>query len=214
MPSPKPFVACLLATTLTGCGGNQGEILTVAAAVASAVLAGQAARSGSTSGAPPTTGMPTISLPGIPTATPTGADPTVLAGGVPSGPADAQLQKALAAANVARAAAGAKPLVWSQPLAVLALRHSQDMADHDFFDHTNPAGQSPFDRMKAGGIKYGAAAENIAINFSDSGDEVIQQWLDSPGHRENLLTPGYGKMGLGVVKDAEGQRLWTQTFTD
>jgi uncharacterized protein YkwD len=203
-----------LAAPLAGCGASSADLLTVAATVASAVLVQQAGRAGST-GAPTGSGLPPITLPGSGTATTTPTTTLPTSGSAAaSGPADAQLAKALAAANVARTAAGARPLTWSQPLANVALRHSQDMADHDYFDHKNPSGQSPFDRMKLAGITYGSAAENIAQNYSDSGDEVIQQWLNSPGHRANMLSTAFAKMGLGVVTAADGAKYWTQTFTD
>lgn len=207
--SLAPVVAGLT-FLLAGCAGVPNSVLLTAAGI---VLTGAGVPdivgSPTAGGGPGSPGGP-IALPGDPSSLP-GAPGGATAGDPPS---DGELARALAAANRERATAGAKPLAWSDGLAQVALKHSQDMVARDFFDHTNPDGLSPFDRMKAAGIRYGAAAENIAMNHSPDGEQVITQWMNSPGHRANLLSGSYGHMGLGVAKAASGARYWTQVFTN
>lgn len=129
-------------------------------------------------------------------------------------PGSSQLLRALVAANRERVDAGLRPLAWSSALAAVAYAHSRDMATRDFFEHTNPDGQSPFDRMIAAGIDFMAAGENIAYNGSGNGEAVIQQWMHSPGHRANLLSYHFGKVGMGVAVSADGRYYWTQDFSN
>lgn len=85
---------------------------------------------------------------------------------------------------------------------------SADMASKNYFSHTSPTYGSPFDQMKANGITYRAAAENIAMG-QRSAEEVVKGWMESPGHRQNILTPGFTHIGIGY--DARGN-YWTQQF--
>jgi uncharacterized protein YkwD len=204
--------------SLTGCTANVGQLISVASAVAAAT--GVTLPGAATSPAPtahPTTGSPKPATPSV--APSAGGLPAVIVGSLPGGigatnaPAG-ELGKAFAAANRERQAAGVGPLLWSQPLADVAARHSADMVARGFFDHANPDGLSPFDRLTAAHIDYAAAAENIAQNNADDGEAVITQWMNSPGHRANLLSDNYGRMGLGVATSANGERYWTQDFTD
>lgn len=110
--------------------------------------------------------------------------------------------------NQERRNAGLAPFAWSDDLAAVAAAHSQDMYERRFFSHTNPDGLSPFDRMDAAGINYGWAAENIAMRYP-SPQDVVDGWMNSPGHRANILNEHLTTLGVGYY---EG--YWTQCFTD
>ncbi len=120
-----------------------------------------------------------------------------------------QIEKAvLDLTNAERQKAGLKPLQMDDKLMASARQKSADMASKNYFSHTSPTYGSPFDQMKANGITYKAAAENIAMG-QRSAQEVVQGWMNSPGHRQNILTPGFTHIGIGY--DANGN-YWTQQF--
>ncbi|MCA9654177.1 MAG: CAP domain-containing protein [Myxococcales bacterium] len=91
--------------------------------------------------------------------------------------------------------------------------HSLDMATRGFFDHVNPDGETPFDRIEEAGYQFQAAGENIAAGQT-SPAEVVAGWLDSPGHCSNIMSPDYVHIGVGYVYTESGQypHYWTQTF--
>ena len=116
--------------------------------------------------------------------------------------------------NTERAKQGLNPLSLDEKLNNVAYAHSKDMADNNFFSHTNLKGQSPFDRMKNAGISYRAAAENIAAG-QKTPEQVVKSWMNSDGHRKNILNGSFNKMGLGYYKTQGGYgTYWTQVFTD
>lgn len=88
-------------------------------------------------------------------------------------------------------------LIWSEKANISARLHSIDMAENDYFDHNNKNGKSPFDRMQAQGIKYMAAGENIAAGQKDV-FEVHSAWMNSEGHRANILNEKYTHLGIGI----------------
>jgi len=118
----------------------------------------------------------------------------------------------LALVNEARAAAGLGSLSLDQSLVGVAREHSSDMWARGFFSHVNPDGLDPFDRMKAAGIKFGWAGENLAIAPTIS--VAHRNLMDSPGHRENLLNPNFRRIGIGVAHHSELGLIVTQVFTD
>ena len=117
-------------------------------------------------------------------------------------------QQVLTLTNAERAKAGLKPLQIDSKLQSSARAKSTDMATKKYFSHTSPTYGSPFDQMKANGITYRAAAENIAMG-QRTAQEVVKAWMESPGHRENIMTPGYTHIGIGY--DQNGN-YWTQQF--
>lgn len=117
-------------------------------------------------------------------------------------------QAVLNLTNVERQKAGLQPLQIDAKLMNSARQKSTDMAKNNYFSHTSPTYGSPFDQMKANGISYRAAAENIAMG-QRSAEEVVKAWMDSPGHRQNILTPSFTHIGIGY--DANGH-YWTQQF--
>ena len=129
------------------------------------------------------------------------------AGGIPPG-AEAEV---LAAVNAARAESGCEPLTHDEGLAAVARAHSADMRDRSFFDHVNPAGLDPFDRAQAAG-QTNARAENIAMG-QPTPAAVMAFWMDSSGHRANVLDCSVRTLGVGVAEGPAGH-WWTQLFGD
>ncbi len=114
--------------------------------------------------------------------------------------------------NEARIAEGLSPLLWSDELANVARAHSKDMHDRDYFNHTNPEGLSPFDRMNNAGITFSHAAENIIAGYNTA-EDIVKGWLDSPGHRANILNPELEYLGVGIFQGTNGYGIYgTQCF--
>jgi len=99
------------------------------------------------------------------------------------------------------------PFIWHEVLANTAFKHSKDMNENNYFEHTNLNGKSPFDRMKMDGIKYRAAAENIAYGYRNAMD-VTNGWINSAGHRRNMLSD-IEYLGVGVYKNYYTQNFFT-----
>lgn len=103
----------------------------------------------------------------------------------------------------------AGPLEAEGHLTCAARVHSRDMADRNFFDHVNPDGEDPFDRIARTGYgPYRTAGENIALG-TDTPEQVVELWMGSPGHCSNIMNPDYVHIGVGYVGDGN---LWTQVF--
>ncbi|OBZ16859.1 hypothetical protein A7975_02850 [Bacillus sp. FJAT-26390] len=115
-------------------------------------------------------------------------------------------------ANAERAVRGIPILEWDKLAAASAHGHSGDMSKRSFFNHTNPDGSSPFDRMKAKGVKYHSAAENIAAGYQSS-IFTHYGWLNSKdGHRETLLNSKLKRLGTGVAVGGTYNVYYTQNF--
>ena len=112
--------------------------------------------------------------------------------------------------NEIRAENGLEPFVYDYTLADVARAHSRDMIDRNFFDHENPDGESPSDRISAAGIRWSRCAENIAAGYS-SPQEVVEGWMDSPGHRANILG-NCERLGVGLAIGGSYRYYWTQCF--
>lgn len=130
----------------------------------------------------------------------------------PAGGITADDRQAFDLVNKDRRANGLPPLTLSADLSRVAAAHSQDMINRHYFDHNTPDGKTPFDRLHDAGISYGYAGENIAMNQSVAAAE--QAFMNSPGHRANILNPNFHKIGLGVRWDSSGNTYVTQDFTD
>ncbi|MCX5109056.1 CAP domain-containing protein [Streptomyces sp. NBC_00378] len=127
-----------------------------------------------------------------------------------SAPADSSVPSAvLALVNQERSKVGCSPLTASSSLASLAQDFSEDMAARGFFDHTDPDGRSPWDRASKAGAQ-GLAAENIARGQATA-KAVMDSWMNSPGHRANILNCDYRTLGVGVHYGSGGP-WWTQDF--
>ncbi|MGE6631169.1 CAP domain-containing protein [Bacillus sp. NPDC077027] len=110
--------------------------------------------------------------------------------------------------NKERTKQGLKALAVDSKLSKSARAKSQDMKDKNYFSHTSPTYGSPFDQMKKFGITYKTAGENIAQG-QRSAKEVVIAWMNSEGHRANILNKNYTHIGVGYVKDGN---YWTQQF--
>ncbi|MHA6252662.1 CAP domain-containing protein [Oceanobacillus sp. CAU 1775] len=110
--------------------------------------------------------------------------------------------------NQERAKAGLKPLQADTSLSGVAREKSRDMAVNNYFAHQSPTYGSPFDMMKKYGISYNAAGENIAKGQT-SPQQVVTAWMNSAGHRANILNGNFTHIGVGYV--SQGNH-WTQMF--
>jgi uncharacterized protein YkwD len=105
----------------------------------------------------------------------------------------------------------APPVRLSDALAGVAFGHANDMARHNYFEHEDLAGHSPADRVRAVGYQEKLVGENIAYG-PKSADEVVQGWLDSPGHCENIMDPRFAEMGIAFAAGQSSRRglFWVQ----
>ena len=101
---------------------------------------------------------------------------------------------------------GCPPLVWMSAVASVAQQHSENMASHDFFSHTDHRGKNPFERLAEAGIVFRSAAENIAYG-QQTAEQVMQSWLSSSGHRRNIEDCGFAQHGIGLA-----HTRWTHVF--
>ncbi|MEU6810620.1 CAP domain-containing protein [Streptomyces sp. NPDC046831] len=150
--------------------------------------------------------------PGKPQERPTGQAPKAPGrSGAPAGSAAQAAAEAevLRLVNEERAKAGLAPVSASSALTDLAEDFSQAMATQDFFDHTDPSGASPWDRAAKAGVT-GLGGENIARGQADAA-AVMEAWMNSPGHRANILNPDFKTLGVGVHLGPGGP-WWTQDF--
>lgn len=113
--------------------------------------------------------------------------------------------------NQERAKAGLSPLTENAALSNVAEVKAEDLRDNNYFSHTSPVYGSPFDMMKQFGIKYTTAGENIAKG-QRSPEEVMNGWMNSEGHRANILNSSFTEIGVGYVTDSNGNTYWVQMF--
>ncbi|MFJ7847866.1 CAP domain-containing protein [Peribacillus sp. NPDC097206] len=120
-------------------------------------------------------------------------------------------QQVLDLVNSERSKAGLKDLELDQELSNVAKTKSGDMRDNHYLSHTSPTYGSPFDMMKSFGIGYTYAGENIAAGQT-SASAVMKSWMNSPGHKANILNGNYTHIGVGYVQGGTYSRYWTQQF--
>ena len=133
------------------------------------------------------------------------------AAGIAPVQAQSELEQVLSLTNAERAKVGCGALTINNTLAVVAQAHAVDMAESDFFDHNSLNGASPFDRMQAAGYRFSSAAENIAAGYSTPAS-VMDGWMNSSGHRANILNENYDCIGVGYTM-VDGHPYWVQLFT-
>ncbi|PFR80466.1 serine protease [Bacillus cereus] len=117
-------------------------------------------------------------------------------------------QRVVELTNAERAKQGLPALKIDTELSKVARIKSEDMQKNNYFDHNSPTYGSPFDMMKKFGISYTSAGENIAQG-QHTPEEVVQAWMNSAGHRANILNNGFTHIGVGYV---ESGNYWTQQF--
>ncbi|MGE5474308.1 MAG: SafA/ExsA family spore coat assembly protein [Ignavibacteriales bacterium] len=131
---------------------------------------------------------------------------------IPATPEITAVEKEVARlVNVERAKNGLPALAYNWQLARVARIKSEDMKNNNYFSHTSPTYGSPFTMMRSFGISYTAAGENIAMGQRTAA-EVMNGWMNSPGHRSNILNSSFTQIGVGYAKDSYGRGYWTQQF--
>ena len=113
--------------------------------------------------------------------------------------------------NKERASNGLQSLASDSQLAKLAQMKAEDMAKNGYFSHTSPTYGSAFDMMKTYGVSYKTAGENIAKG-QKTAQSVMNGWMNSSGHRANILKSDYTKIGVGYAKASDGTTCWVQIF--
>jgi uncharacterized protein YkwD len=170
------------------------------------------------SGAAVPTAAPDVTTEAVPSPRPTRTSPrtatppprTSAAAPAPRG--DGVAQQVLALVNAERADAGCDPVVLDDRLTAAAGRHSRDMAAGDFLSHTGSDGDSFTDRIRAAGHPS-PRSENVAAG-QESAESVVEAWMESAGHRENILDCGARSMGVGRATGGSYGVYWTQDFAD
>lgn len=127
---------------------------------------------------------------------------------------DIHVEQLLADTNNKRIAQGLSPLVFNSILSEAAAKKAEDMFANGYWAHNSPAGKTPWDFITSSGYTYAVAGENLAKNFTDS-KGVVDAWMSSPTHKENLLKPTYKDVGYAVVNgklNGEETTLVVQMF--
>ncbi|MDF2724294.1 MAG: hypothetical protein K0Q59_3969 [Paenibacillus sp.] len=127
-------------------------------------------------------------------------------GNTGSNAASAYAEQVVSLVNQERAEAGLAPLTSDSALANMALDKAKDMYNNNYFDHTSPTYGSPFDMMSQYGIRYSYAGENIAKGQRNP-EEVMNAWMNSEGHRQNILSANFAKIGVAYYNG-----VWVQEF--
>ena len=123
-----------------------------------------------------------------------------------------QAEQVLKLVNEERAKAGVKPLAMSEELRSIANLKAKDMSDNNYFDHNSPTYGSPFQMLQKFGVHYSSAGENIAAG-QRTPEEVMQSWMNSSGHRANILNANFTELGVGYYQGGSYGVYWTQLFT-
>lgn len=159
-----------------------------------------------------TTGMGTVTP--APTAGNTAGTNTGTKGGgttaAGSGTMASDESRILQLVNAERAKTGAKALSSNSDCTKLARMKSQDMVDKNYFSHQSPTYGSPFDLLKSYNVSYMYAGENIAMN--QSADAAFKAWMNSEGHKKNILNPNFTELGVGIAPKGSGSYIYTQLF--
>jgi len=136
------------------------------------------------------------------------AKPSATAG--PNVVISADEQKLLNLINVERAKAGVSPLSFDMTLLKISRLKAKDLVDNNYFAHQSPTYGSPFDMMKQFGVSFKSAGENIAGNSSI--ENAVQAWMNSEGHRKNILNPSFNFTGVGIVNSPKYGYVFVQQF--
>lgn len=120
-------------------------------------------------------------------------------------------QEVIRLVNIERANHGLKPLAHNWELSRVARFKSSDMRDRGYFSHQSPTYGSPFDMIRSFGVSFTAAGENIAAG-QRTAQAVVQAWMNSQGHRANILNASYSEIGVGYSSGGSMGHYWTQMF--
>lgn len=114
--------------------------------------------------------------------------------------------------NIERAKVGLPTLTLDAPLSKISTLKSEDMVKNDYFSHTSPTYGAPWDMAEEFGYSYRSFGENIAFG-QHTAKEVVTAWMNSSGHKANILNKDYTNIGAGIAKDANGRIYWTHMFS-
>lgn len=113
--------------------------------------------------------------------------------------------------NIERSKAGLEVLRPNWELSRVARHKARDMRDKAYFSHTSPTYGSPFDMMRAYGLRFTAAGENIASGQATP-EQVMKAWMNSKDHRANIMNAKFEQIGVGYARGGSGRYYWTQMF--
>ncbi|WP_027338635.1 CAP domain-containing protein [Halonatronum saccharophilum] len=113
--------------------------------------------------------------------------------------------------NIEREKYGLEPYKHNGQVSNVARTKAEDMRDNNYFAHTSPTYGSPFEMLQEFNVQFTAAGENIAQG-QPTAQAVMDAWMDSPGHRENILSEEFTYIGVGLAKDGQGNTYWVQMF--
>lgn len=130
---------------------------------------------------------------------------------VPESAVSQQAHDVLSLVNAERQKQGLSSLTLSDKLTAVANEKARDMAENNYFSHTSPTYGSPFQMLQQYGIRYRTAGENIAAG-QKSPEEVMNSWMNSSGHRANILNPSYTEIGIGYYAGGKYGTYWAQEF--
>jgi len=126
--------------------------------------------------------------------------------------AHALIEETITLTNEQRSINGCASLAVSDRLCRIAQLRACDMAEKGYFDHVSPSGENVFTMLHEYNVFYIKSGENIALG-DVSAEKIVQLWMESPTHRENLLSNGFCQIGIGVAEAADGKKYWVQVFT-
>jgi uncharacterized protein YkwD len=121
-------------------------------------------------------------------------------------------ERMLQLVNREREKNGLQPLVVDESIRPVARAHSETMFQQGYFAHVDPDGTTPFDRMRRGNVSFRAAGENLAL--APTVDVAHDGLMNSPGHRANILSPSFRRIGIGVADGGMHGKMFTQNFAD
>lgn len=130
---------------------------------------------------------------------------------IPTVTTSAQESEVARLVNAERARAGLPALKMNWQLSRVARYKSADMANKGYFSHNSPTYGTPFQMMENFGLRFSSAGENIAYGQRTAA-EVMRDWMNSSGHRNNILSRSYTEIGVGLAKNRNGVCYWTQQF--
>lgn len=122
-----------------------------------------------------------------------------------------QALEVLRLVNVERKKQGLNELILSHNLNGIATKKAEDMRDNNYFSHQSQRYGSPFEMLQSFGVKYSSAGENIAAG-QKSAQQVMTDWMNSSGHRANILNANYKELGVGYVEGGTYGTYWVQLF--
>lgn len=130
---------------------------------------------------------------------------------IPTVTTTAQENEVIRLVNIERSKSGLQLLKTNWQLCRVARYKSADMANKGYFAHNSPTYGTPFQMMESFGLRFSAAGENIAYGQRTPA-QVMADWMNSPGHRNNILSRSFTEIGVGLAKNKSGVCYWTQQF--